>query len=241
MNMRLKRAYLKRPSDAGGAYRSSCARPSRRARSGRRHRSFATPATRRLTGDAKNAGRFRTNHHNDEEENSMQPRTSMLQAAALGAGMFLGSAALAADLPNEGTFSWTYSSAGTFKGTPVGKERLLVAWDENGLSVGNGLFDHMTWHCWGVGDTAKGMTHWQGYCVATDPAGDHLAVDVASDGKYPADAKNFKATGKLTTGTGKYAGISGGFAFVGHGPDFRTAAEGTYAQYGTAEGSYKLP
>jgi hypothetical protein len=155
--------------------------------------------------------------------------------------MFLGSAAMAADLPKEGTLGWTYSSAGTAKATPVGKERVLSAWDENGLSVGNGLFDHVTWHCWGIEDIAKGMSQFQGYCVGTDPAGDQIVGEVASDGKFPADTKSVKVVGKLTTGTGKYVGISGDFTFVGHGPEFKTAGEGTYAQYGTGQGSYKLP
>jgi hypothetical protein len=59
----------------------------------------------RLTGDAKNAGHFRTNQRKDE--GSMQPRTHMLYAAALSTGMSFGSAAIAADLPKEGTFSFT--------------------------------------------------------------------------------------------------------------------------------------
>jgi hypothetical protein len=175
----------------------------------------------------------------DEEEDTMQPFTSMFYAAALSAAMFFGSAAMAGDLPKEGTFTFTYSSAGMIKATPVGKERLLFAWDENGLSVANGLFDHMTWHCWGVGDTARGTTHVRGNCVTTDPAGDHVVTDVA--GEWPADAKNFNVINKLTTGTGKYAGIGGIGTFVSHGPEFRTAAEGTYVAYGTTQGSYKLP
>jgi hypothetical protein len=44
-----------------------------------------------------------------------------------------------------------------------------------------------------------------------------------------------------STGTGKYAGISGGFSYVIHGNEFRSAAEGTYVNYGTNQGSYKLP
>jgi hypothetical protein len=163
----------------------------------------------------------------------------MLYAAVMGAGMLLGSVAMAADLPKEGTFSFTYYGAGTFKATPVGKERLLFAWDENALSLGNGLFDHMTWHCWGIADTANRMNQYQGYCVATDPAGDQIVADVASDGKFPADAKSFKGTGKLTTGTGKYAGVNGSFTLVHH-QEFRTA-EGTFAQYIAMQGSYKLP
>jgi hypothetical protein len=163
----------------------------------------------------------------------------MYYAAALSAAIFLGSAAMAADLPKEGTFSFTYSGAGTFKATPVGKERLLFAFDDNGLSVANGLFDHVTFHCWGVGDTASGMTRVQGNCVGTDPAGDHVVIDIS--GEWPADAKTLRIINKLTSGTGKYAGISGVGTFVNHGPEFRTAAEGTYVAYGVTQGSYKLP
>ena len=170
----------------------------------------------------------------------MQPSKCMLRAAALSAAMILGSAAMAADLPKEGRYSYTYSGAGTYKATAVGKERLLFAWDENGLSVGSGLFDHMTFHCWGTGDATNGVGHFQGYCVGTDPAGDHVAVDIATD--HPLDAKSFDVINKLTTGTGKYAGISGGGTFVNHGPQFRTAAEGTSVSYGTLQdGTYKLP
>src|SRR5215510_8492506 len=101
----------------------------------------------------------------------MQPCTCMLKAAALIAAMFLGSSAMAADLPKEGTFTYTYSAAGTAKATPDVKERVLVAWEENGLSVGDGLIDPLTWHCWGLEDIAKGMAQANGYCVRTDPAG----------------------------------------------------------------------
>ncbi len=173
----------------------------------------------------------------------MQSRTRFLSTLpfTLGLALAFNTAAIAGDLPKEGTFSATYSSAGTFKPSPIGKKWLAGAWDENGLSVGTGLFDHMTWHCWGLADIVNSMNEWRGYCVATDPTGDQVASDVASDGKYPSDAKSYKGTGNFATGTGKYAGISGSFAFVGHGPEFRTAAEGTYAQYGTIQGSYKLP
>jgi hypothetical protein len=141
----------------------------------------------------------------------------------------------------EGTFSVTVSSAGTFKATAIGKERLLSAWDESGLTVGNGFLDHATWHCFGLYDVMNGRAQWQGRCVATDPAGDQVVSNVASDGKYLADAKSYNGTGTFTTGTGKYAGISGGWTFVGHSPEFRTAApESTYVQYGSLQGSYKI-
>ena len=138
-----------------------------------------------------------------------------------------------------GAFNFTYAGAGISKATPVGKERLLFAFDDNGLSVANGLFDHVTYHCWGVGDTARGTTHIQGYCVGTDPDGDHVVIDLS--GEWPADAKILRITNKLTSGTGKYTSIGGIGTFVSHGPEFRTAAEGTYVAYGNTQGSYKLP
>jgi hypothetical protein len=152
-----------------------------------------------------------------------------------------GIAAMAADLPKEGTFSGTASNFGTVKATPIGKERLLVMFDENGSVVSNGLLDHTTVHCWGLGDFTNGTGQVHGYCVSMDPAGDQIVTNIASDGKFAADAKSFNGTATFTTGTGKYAGISGGYRIVLHGPEFRTAAEGTYVQYGKMEGSYKLP
>jgi hypothetical protein len=192
------------------------------------------------TGARRSAGRDETHSGGNVH---MRYRTCLLSVLpfTLGVALPFNNAAIAGDLPKEGTYSVTYFGAGTFKATPIGKQRVLLAWDENGLTVGTGLLDHMTWHCWGLLNIANGMIDWLGYCVATDPAGDQVASDVASDGKYPANAKSYKATGNITTGTGKYAGISGGWGFVGHNPEFRTAAEGTEVQYTTFQGSYKLP
>ena len=171
----------------------------------------------------------------------MRARTFMVSAFTLSAAMVFGVVAMAADLPKEGPYSFTYAGFGTFKPTPVGKDLTLLTFDENGLSVGNGLFDHMTWHCWASGDITSGMAQYRGYCVGTDPSGDQVASTVASDGKYPQDAKSNSGTLTLMGGTGKYAGISGGHKYVNHGPEFRPASEGTYFSYTTNQGSYKLP
>ena len=167
----------------------------------------------------------------------MQPRT-ILVFAALGVALLAGTAP-AADLPKEGTFTTTYSSAGTVKITPLGKQRLFAAFDENGLTVGDGLLDHMAWHCWGILDGASTIVQYRYYCVSTDPAGDQIASDVVSDGKIDL-SKPFNATASFVAGTGKYAGISGGWSFVGHSSEFKTP-EGTYVQHGPIKGSYKLP
>jgi hypothetical protein len=170
----------------------------------------------------------------------MQPRTCLLSALALSAAMCFGLAAMAADLPKEGTYSATYSGYGTYKATPVGKERLLLVFDQNGLSVGNGLMDHLTQHCWGIGDFTNGVGATHGYCVATDPEGDQLVVNFV-DEKHPIDQKSFKVSGTLTSGTGKFAGISGEHRLEVHPGEFRPATEGTFFNYGTMQGSYRLP
>ena len=168
----------------------------------------------------------------------MQPRTSM-SAFTVTTAMFFGVAAMAADLPKEGTISGTWTGFNTIKATAIGKERLFGAVDINGLTLGNGILDHMTWHCSGLYDVTKGMALWNAFCAGTDPAGDQIVFN--SDGKWPADAKSYSVTNTFTTGIGKYTGISGAFTILAHGPELRTPAEGTFTDYGEIKGSYKLP
>ena len=93
----------------------------------------------------------------------------------------------------------------------------VLARSISGLWLSKGFGTHMTWHCFGLGDIASGMEQDRGYCAATDPTGDQLVADVASDEKLPADAKSFGGKLTFTTGTGKYAGISGDGTFTCHG------------------------
>ena len=169
----------------------------------------------------------------------MQPRTCMLSAFTLSTAMFFGTA-VAADLPKEGTWTATYSAFGMAKATPVGKERLLLTYDDNGLTVGDGLLNHMTWHCWGLGDYTSGTGQDHGNCVGTDPAGDQIAIDW-NIGKHPMDQKLVNGSFTLTTGTGKYAGITGSATFADDGNEFKPATDGTYFAHNTNKGSYKLP
>ena len=73
--------------------------------------------------------------------------------------------------PKEGQVDVTYFGAGSLKTMPLGKEKSFFLFDENGLSVGEGLLDHMTWHCWGVGDGINTVIAFRGDCVGTDPRG----------------------------------------------------------------------
>lgn len=171
----------------------------------------------------------------------MQPRTCILSAFTLSTGLAFGIAAMAADLPKEGTFNGTYSGFGTFKATAIGKERLLTVFDENGLQLTNGFLDHTTWHCWGMADYTSGMGTEHGYCVATDPAGDQVVASFGPDEKHAPDQKSWHGSGTFTMSTGKYRGISGGWTNVIHSNEFRPATEGTYFNYVTFQASYKLP
>jgi hypothetical protein len=167
----------------------------------------------------------------------MQARTTLL-SAALGFALLVGPAQ-AADLPKEGTVTATYSAAGTSKDISLGEERWFNSFEEHGLTVGEGLLDHITWHCWGVGDGMKTIGAFRGYCVGTAPTGDQIALEFVTDGKVD-QSKPFIVTATLTAGTGKYTGISGGWSFIAHGSEFK-APEGRFVSYGSIKGSYKLP
>ena len=170
----------------------------------------------------------------------MRLRTGMLSAFTLSTAMSFGIAAMAGDLPKEGSDTGTYSGFGTYKAIPVGKERLLIVWDENGLNLSDGYQDHTAVHCWGTGDYTNGVGQDQGYCVLTDPAGDQI-VDIVRTEQHPLDQKTYHVTDTWSGGTGKYAGISGGGTMLCHSGEFK-ANEGTYLQHCTwSKEPYKLP
>jgi hypothetical protein len=171
----------------------------------------------------------------------MRSLTCRLSAFTLSTAMAFGVASMAADLPKQGTYSGTYSNPGTYKAYSIGKERAAASWEADGLTVGTGFLDHTAWHCFGLNDIASGLEQWHGYCVLTDPAGDQIMANVASE-KHALDAKSFGASGTFTAGTGKYVGIGGDLSFLcQNNTEFRTAAAGTYIFYADLKASYKLP
>jgi hypothetical protein len=160
---------------------------------------------------------------------------------AVPAVLILGISSPSSAQMKEGTYSGTYSGFGTAKATPIGKDRLLVAVDETGFTLTNGFLDHVTWHCWGTADYSNGMGQIQGgYCVGTDPAGDQLAITI-SDEKHAPDQKSWNGSVNLTAGTGKYTGISGSGAYVIHGNAEFRQPQGSYVDYSTIQGNYKIP
>ena len=87
----------------------------------------------------------------------MSQKALLIPSLLAGLAMFFGIAALAGELPKEGTYSATYAGYGTCQITAVGKERLLSVCDENALMTADGFLDHTTWHCWAFADFVKGM------------------------------------------------------------------------------------
>ena len=53
----------------------------------------------------------------------------------------------------------------------------MLAIDENGLSVTNGVLHHMTWHCSGLADFTNGIAQTQGFCAGRDPVGDQVVFN----------------------------------------------------------------
>jgi hypothetical protein len=175
------------------------------------------------------------------EKSSMKSRNDILSAAALALTAAFVFATVAPAQAKEGTVSFTFAGFGTSKATQIGKDRLLLVIDENGLDEGSNdpMFDHTTWHCGGWGDFTKGVGQAHVYCVRTDPAGDQFVQDIATG--TMSLGQSFKGSETLTGGTGKFSGITGSGTFVFDGNSFTTAQQGTFISHGTHNLSYKLP
>jgi hypothetical protein len=148
---------------------------------------------------------LKTINDDHEEGSSMHPRTCIF-AITLTTAMAFGTAAMAADLPKEGTYKGTYAAVGTDKATKIGKDRLLTVFDETGLQTTDGFLDHTTWHCWGTGDYTNGMGQEQGHCTATDLAGDKAVSKFVSE-KHAIDQKSFSVSSTCEGGTGNAGAI----------------------------------
>jgi hypothetical protein len=141
----------------------------------------------------------------------------------------------------EGTTSGTYYGHGTAKVTAVGTERLLITFEDIGPSVGEGIIDHLTNRCWGIGDFTNGMGKSHGYCLAIDPAGDQIVTDWSENENHALNAREVAGSFTYTTGTGKFAGITGSGTYIDRGNTFKPLTEGTYEVQASSQASYKLP
>jgi hypothetical protein len=155
--------------------------------------------------------------------------------------LFLSTTVMAADLAKEGPFEGTSYSFGTYRLWPVGSEKLLVSYEEDGLSLGSAPFDHTTWHCWGTTEYSNGIGQGQGYCVGMDPDGDRVSITTGPDEKHTPGQHSWTSPMTLTGGTGKFAGMTGSGTYINHANEFRTATPGTFVNYVAVKGNYTLP
>jgi hypothetical protein len=138
----------------------------------------------------------------------------------LAIGLILGLPQPASAQMQEGMLSGTFAAFGTVKATAAGKERLVLAIDENGLSVTNGVLNYVTWHCSGLADFTSGVGQAQGFCAGRDPVGDQVVFNWESE-KHAPGQKIVRGTFSWTGGTGKYAGIRGAGTYVDYSGEFQ--------------------
>jgi hypothetical protein len=143
-------------------------------------------------------------------EANMKRFTAMIAAQralwfGLATGLILGLPQPASAQMQEGMLSGTFAAFGTVKATAAGKERLVLAIDENGLSVTNGVLNYVTWHCSGLADFTSGVGQAQGFCAGRDPVGDQVVFNWESE-KHAPGQKIVRGTFSWTGGTGNTLG-----------------------------------
>ena len=144
-----------------------------------------------------------------------------------------------AQIPKEGTTSFSCPYSGTLKALPMGKERLQMTYESMGMIIGEtpeDLFHNASFRCVGSLHAVKGEFNNSGSCVCTRPDGDQIFWTYKSAGKLGGGAKG---TSTYVGGTRKLTGIQGSSEYT----EFflRPAAEGTFQVYAKGKGQYKLP
>jgi hypothetical protein len=145
-----------------------------------------------------------------------------------------------AQVPKEGTISYTESLCATFKALPMGEERLQMTYEIFGVMIGEtpeDLFHNASIRCLGGFHAVKGeYNNSSGFCVATRLDGDQIFVTYKMAGKV---GRAYKGTYTIVGGTGKLVGIQGSIEYTGGA--VRRAAEGTFQVYDRGKGHYKMP
>lgn len=146
---------------------------------------------------------------------------------------------LSADPPKQGSFTAKFGYFATTKVYEIDKGHMLVAGEWSGTSfndAGSGMLHGAATMCPGMVDIqANGEHYGHGYCVFTDAAGDKVYSTWECKGPLPCN----NGTATFTGGTGKYAGIKGGFTWQNSG----TAVQSPSGQmgYNSWSAKYQLP
>ena len=145
-----------------------------------------------------------------------------------------------AQVPKEGTTSFTCAFSGTPKVLPMGQESVQITYEFMGVIIGDtpeDFFHNASNRCLGALHAVKGeFNDESGFCVMTRPDGDQIFWTYKDAGQLGGIAKG---TFTIVGGTGKLVGIQGSTEYTGY--PVRPAAEGTFQGYIRNKGQYKLP
>jgi hypothetical protein len=139
-----------------------------------------------------------------------------------------------AQLPKSGTGTIHSGYRGTGETTQVGEEHMYwvgTYWGVSFNDAGKGFLHKMAWNCPAVSDIKKGIASNKGLCDLTDAKGDKIHGTWSNQG--PLDAE-IVGRFEMTSGTGKYAGIEGGW-------DIRCSSITPAQVYCHQKYNYKLP
>ncbi len=145
-----------------------------------------------------------------------------------------------AQMPKEGTFSGTNTYAGTQKIMPLDKDRFVMVYDNIGVRMedsGQGPFNGMSTHNVGVIYFEKGVGRLRGYITNMDKDGDQVLVELTEEASQ-LGGNPTNGIGKIIEGTGKFAGIQGGFEYTRQ--TMRPVADGTHQAVSKFKGSWKI-
>ena len=140
-----------------------------------------------------------------------------------------------AQMPKSGTGTLHSGWKATGTTTEIGKNRMYwtgAYWGFSFNDKGDGFLHNAAWNCPAITDINNGMMTTKGSCTLTDADSDKIYADWTGKGKVGGE---FIGDVIMSDGTGKFAGITGGW-------DFRCWGIGTDAQvYCHQKYNYKLP
>ncbi len=161
--------------------------------------------------------------------------------------LFVFAVTVEAQIPKEGTGSYTSFYGGTYKALGMGPERYQMTYEHTGAIVsdtGEGIFHNATFHCIGSHVSVnREFDNDIGFCVVTCPDGDKAFYTYKGIGH---DLKGAKQTVTYLGGTGKLTGLQGGaeadrIVLRPSGLPPGTPYQGPYQGIAKSKGHYKLP
>jgi hypothetical protein len=145
-----------------------------------------------------------------------------------------------AQMAKEGTFAGTNSYAGTYKVTPMDKDRYVISYENMGVQVedsGQGPLHGMSTLNMGIQYFEKGVGKLRAYMTCMDKDGDKILWELIEEASQ-LGASASSGTGKMMGGTGKFTGIQGSMEYTRR--SMRPVADGTIQAIAKYKGSWKM-